>query len=114
MLIDRVKEQTRPGKPASLNKLGDRPWNDPGPPNPALVKAARFVTCRSRKNVDAEAELNEFAYDKRPLLRAMIFDFSSVSHVDTTSVQTLVDVRTAVERYADAKVEFHFANVLSP
>ncbi|EST04846.1 STAS domain protein [Kalmanozyma brasiliensis GHG001] len=114
LLIDRVKEVTRPGRPASLNRLGDRPWNDPGPPNPALVKAARAVTCRSRKNVDADAQLDGTAYDRRPILRALIFDFSSVSHVDTTSVQTLVDVRTAVERYADAKVEFHFANVLSP
>ncbi|TKY86276.1 hypothetical protein EX895_005101 [Sporisorium graminicola] len=112
LLIDRVKETTRPGKPASSSKLGDRPWNDPGPPNPKLVKAFRAVTCRGRKNIDGSLAGTDA--DARPLLRAMIFDFSSVSHVDTTSVQTLVDVRTAVERYADAKVEFHFANILSP
>ncbi|CBQ72830.1 probable Sulfate permease [Sporisorium reilianum SRZ2] len=114
LLIDRVKETTRPGKPASSSKLGDRPWNDPGPPNPKLVKAFRSVTCRGRKNLVDDAVLAGTAADTRPILRAMIFDFSSVSNVDTTSVQTLVDVRTAVERYADAKVEFHFANILSP
>ncbi|GAC94423.1 sulfate permease [Pseudozyma hubeiensis SY62] len=114
LLIDRVKEQTRPGKPSANNRLGDRPWNDPGPPNPALVKAFRAATCRGRKDDLVDADLAAHAVDRRPILRAIIFDFSSVSNVDTTSVQTLVDVRTAVERYADAKVEFHFANVLSP
>lgn len=114
LLIDRVKEQTRPGKPTSNSRLGDRPWNDPGAPNPALVKAFRAATCRGRKNDLNDADVAAHVVDRRPILRAMIFDFSSVSNVDTTSVQTLVDVRTAVERYADAKVEFHFANILSP
>ncbi|GAK65209.1 sulfate permease [Moesziomyces antarcticus] len=114
LLIDRVKETTRPGKPASSQRLGDRPWNDPGPPNPHLVKAARAVTCRGRKNALDDSDALAAVRDTRPILRAMVFDFSSVSNIDTTSVQTLVDVRTAVERYADAKVEFHFANILSP
>ncbi|SPO27255.1 probable Sulfate permease [Ustilago trichophora] len=114
LLIDRVKTTTRPGRPTTSNKLGDRPWNDPGAPNPRLVKAARAMTCRGRKDELNDAELDGSIIDRRPILRAMIFDFSSVSNVDTTSVQTLVDVRTAVERYADAKVEFHFANILSP
>ncbi|SNX85398.1 probable Sulfate permease [Melanopsichium pennsylvanicum] len=114
LLLDRVKEKTRPGKPSIGNKLGDRPWNDPGAPNPNLIRAARAITCRGRKS-EREGTVAEGNFiDRRPILRAMIFDFSSVSNVDTTSVQTLVDVRTAVERYADAKVEFHFANILSP
>ncbi|SOV03745.1 probable Sulfate permease [Ustilago sp. UG-2017a] len=113
LLIEKVKKETRPGKPAS-DKLGDRPWNDPGPPNPHLVKAARALTCRGRKAANNKGLLDGSLVDRRPTLRALIFDFSSVAHVDTTSVQTLVDVRTAVERYADAKVEFHFANILSP
>ena len=113
LLIDRVKETTRPGRPSTSNKLGDRPWNDPGAPNPKIVKAWRAATCRGRKSQLDDA-VDGPVIDRRPILRAMIFDFSSVSNVDTTSVQTLVDVRTAVERYADAKVEFHFANVLSP
>ena len=114
LLIERVKQTTRPGKPASSKSLGDRPWNDPGAPNPHLVKAAHAVTCRNPRKVNPADFEFDTSVDRRPLLRAMIFDFSSVSNVDTTSVQTLVDVRTAVERYADAKVEFHFANILSP
>ncbi len=34
--------------------------------------------------------------------------------VDTTSVQTLVDTRAQIERWADHPVEFHFASILSP
>lgn len=44
----------------------------------------------------------------------MVLDFSSVSNVDTTSIQTLVDIRSTVERYTSSPVEFHFANILSP
>lgn len=39
--------------------------------------------------------------------------FSS-SHVDTTAVQNLIDLRTEVEKWADHSVEFHFATILSP
>ncbi|PWN51657.1 sulfate permease [Violaceomyces palustris] len=113
LIIDKAKEETRPGKSANFAKLGDRPWHDPGAPNPALIKAWNVLTCRRGRNVKDELE-EEFQKDPRPLLKAIIFDFSSVSNVDTTSIQTLVDVRTSVERYADAKVEFHFANILSP
>lgn len=113
LIIEKVNEVTRPGKPANAIKPGDRPWNNPGPPNPALVKFARAITCRGRKQALEDTDVPD-GVDRRPLLRALIFDFSSVSNIDTTSVQTLVDVRTAVERYADAKVEFHFASILSP
>jgi sodium-independent sulfate anion transporter 11 len=36
------------------------------------------------------------------------------SQVDTTSVQSLVDTRNEIERWADCPVEFHFASILSP
>ena len=36
------------------------------------------------------------------------------SHVDTTSVQALIDARDEIERWADRPVEFHFASILSP
>ncbi|EJD05905.1 high affinity sulfate permease [Fomitiporia mediterranea MF3/22] len=93
-LIDYVKEHTRRGKDMSGVSLSDRPWNDPGP----------------RRGHEAE----ELARDSgKPLLKAIVLDFSSISHIDTTGVQALVDTRTEVERWADRKVEFHFANVLS-
>lgn len=73
-------------------KLGDRPWNDPGPRRGQQV------------NLD----------DNRPTLRAIILDFSAVNHVDVTSVQGLIDVRAQLDRYAAPDyVEWHFASINS-
>lgn len=35
-------------------------------------------------------------------------------NIDTTGVQSLVDTHKELERWSDAPVEFHFANILSP
>lgn len=56
-IVDYVKAHTKRGLDISTVKLSDRPWNDPGP----------------RPGHDEAAE-NE----KKPLLRAIVFDFSSV------------------------------------
>ena len=56
----------------------------------------------------------DIAADKRPVLRAVILDFSAVATIDTTGVQSLVDTRRQLNRYSDREVEFHFANILSP
>ncbi|KAJ3558108.1 hypothetical protein NM688_g1116 [Phlebia brevispora] len=74
-------------------KLSDRAWNDPGP----------------RPGHDENAENM-----KRHDLRAIVLDLSTVSHVDTTAVQALIDTRTEIERWTNHPVEFHFATVLSP
>ncbi|KAH0563338.1 hypothetical protein GP486_002089 [Trichoglossum hirsutum] len=72
----------------SYSKLGDRPWNEPGP--------------RRGKAINTE--------DNRPLLRAIILDFSSVNNVDVSSVQNLIDVRNQLDRYATPEtVEWHIA-----
>ncbi|KAH0439693.1 sulfate permease ii [Colletotrichum camelliae] len=71
-------------------KLGDRPWNDPGP--------------RRGAKIDME--------DTRPILRAIVLDCSAVNNMDVTSVQSLVDVRNQLDHYAEPEVvEWHFANV---
>jgi sodium-independent sulfate anion transporter 11 len=94
-LVDYVKTHTRRGKDMTYVKLSDRPWNDPGP---------------GRSGAVADQAENE----KKPNLHAIVLDFSGVSHIDTTGVQSLIDTRGAVERWADRPVEFHFATVLSP
>ncbi|CAI6339602.1 unnamed protein product [Periconia digitata] len=80
-------------RPTQLNryaKLGDRPWNDPGP--------------RRGKQIDED--------DHRPTLRAIVLDFSTVNHLDVTTVQGLIDVRDQLDRYAAPDVvEWHFASV---
>lgn len=90
---DLVAHAQHIARPTQLNryaKLGDRPWNDPGP--------------RRGKQIDED--------DNRPTLRAIILDFSTVDHLDVTTVQGLIDVRDQLDRYAapDA-VEWHFASV---
>jgi len=94
-LVDYVKEHTRRGKDMSGISASDRPWNDPGP----------------RPGHEAE-ELAKHA--SKPVLSAIVLDFTTVSHIDTTGVQALVDARTEVERWSDKEVEFHFANISSP
>ncbi|CAG5170167.1 uncharacterized protein ALTATR162_LOCUS7137 [Alternaria atra] len=78
-----------------LNKytrIGDRPWNDPGP--------------RRGKQLNLE--------DNRPILRAIILDFSAVNNVDVTSIQGLIDVRAQLDRHAAPEtVEWHFASINS-
>jgi sodium-independent sulfate anion transporter 11 len=50
----------------------------------------------------------------KPLLRAVILDFSNVNVIDMTSLQGLVDLRNRLDRYATpATVEWHFAGVQS-
>ncbi|KAI1662744.1 sulfate permease [Daldinia decipiens] len=86
-----IFKATRRTDPESIGKLGDRPWNDPGPRKGKVV-------------VDNTAE--------RPTLRAIILDCSAVNNVDATSVQALIDVRNQLDRYTQPDtVEWHFANV---
>ncbi|THH33909.1 hypothetical protein EUX98_g308 [Antrodiella citrinella] len=92
-IVDYVRAHMRRGIDMSKVKLSDRSWNDPGP----------------RPGHDENAENM-----KRPILRAIVFDFSSVSQIDTTGIQALIDTRNEVERWADGVVEFHFATILSP
>lgn len=119
LILDRVKTETHPNRATVYKRNGDRPWNDPGPINPSLARIGRALRCGlgQRKNGDKQhAEGGQAAgtEDNRPQLKAIIFDCSSVSNVDTTSVQCLADVRQAVERYVGARVEFHFVSITSP
>lgn len=87
-MVDVIFKNTRRTNLQSYPRLGDRPWNDPGP---SRGKAA-------------------VVEDDKPTLKAIILDFSSVNNVDITSVQHLIDVRNQLDRYATPdKVQWHFA-----
>ncbi|MCJ1306380.1 Sulfate permease 2 [Agyrium rufum] len=87
-MVQTIFNETRRTNPNSYPRLGDRPWNDPGPR-------------RGRSAPD---------HSDRPTLKAVILDFSSVNNVDITSVQTLIDVRNQLDRYAAPhRVEWHMA-----
>jgi len=94
ILVDYIRKETRRGIDSSKHvKLGDRPWNDHGPRNRVI----------DPDHVDA-----------RPVLRAIVFDFSATPQIDITGVQSLADVRQELNKYSDRDVEYHFAGVLSP
>ncbi|KAJ5636779.1 uncharacterized protein N7484_010092 [Penicillium longicatenatum] len=90
-LVQTIFKSTRRTNPHAFARRGDRPWNDPGP------------------RPGREAEETE---DDRPLLQAVILDFSSVNNVDTTSIQNLIDVRNQLDLYASPRtVQWHFAHI---
>ncbi|KAJ9120138.1 hypothetical protein QFC22_003037 [Naganishia vaughanmartiniae] len=93
-ILDQVKAKTRRGRDMTFVKVGERPWNDPGP--------------RKGQAIEDPNKANQ------PICRAVILDFAAVANLDTTGVQNLIDLRRAVENYADQTVEFHFSAVLSP
>lgn len=89
-LVETIFKKTRRTNPATYGRLGDRPWNDPGP----------------RRGKENEVS------DDRPTLKAIILDFSSVNNVDLTSVQNLIDVRNQLDKYAAPDtVDWHFCNI---
>ena len=87
-LLAAIFRETRRTTLQNLTKLGDRPWNDPGPRDDTVSEADR----------------------QKPTLKAVILDFSSVNNVDVTSVQNLIDIRNQLDRwtYPD-HVDWHIA-----
>ncbi|KAK0657499.1 sulfate transporter family-domain-containing protein [Cercophora newfieldiana] len=95
-----VFSQTRRTNLTTFDRPGDRPWNDPGPSRRKLKAAARAGIEAAAVGVDPTL----------PTLKAIILDFSSVNHVDITSVQQLIDVRNQFDRYAAPDtVDWHIA-----
>ncbi|KAF3184732.1 Sulfate permease 2 [Orbilia oligospora] len=87
-LLDYVQLKCRRTSLDSFARLGDRPWNDRGP---------RHLTMED---------------DNRPTLKAIVLDFSAVNNVDITAVQTLIDTRNTLDKYAAPNhVDWHFAAV---
>lgn len=95
-IVDYAKQKTRRGRASQYKKLGDRPWNEGYVP-------------RSMEKI-----LHTNENDHRPLLRAVVYDFSAVSNIDSTGIQSLVDTRQQLDKYADREIEYHFAAVMSP
>ena len=87
-LVNTIFRETCRTNPNSYPRLGDRPWNNPGP-----------------RRGKTEADRSDL-----PTLKAIILDFSSVNNVDVTSIQNLIDVRNQLDRYASPDlVQWHIA-----
>ncbi|PNS20254.1 Sulfate permease 2 [Sphaceloma murrayae] len=92
-MVQYLFQNTRRTNPNSYGRLGDRPWNDPG---------------KTRKQTGVVSEEDK----RKPTLKAIILDFSSVNNIDITSIQQLIDVRNQLDRYASPEtVHWHFANI---
>ncbi|KAJ2990062.1 hypothetical protein NUW58_g3147 [Xylaria curta] len=89
-LVAYIQQHTRPTTSDRFEKIGDRPWNNPGP----------------RRGKVSNVE------DNRPVFRALILDFASVNNVDVTAIQGLIDTRTQLDyhTYPD-RAEWHIADV---
>jgi len=131
ILFDEVKKQTKRGKLIQHSKKSDRPWNDPGPWEPptfykGLFKRGKLSWFSKNKKKESDSEdiasgINQntnldtgVVIDERPLLKIICLDFSQVSQVDATALQSLVDLRKSINKYADRQVEFHFSGITSP
>ena len=91
-LVQHAHTISRPTTLDRYARLGDRPWNDPGP--------------KRGHKIDTD--------DNRPILHAIVLDFSAVNNVDVTSIQGLIDVRAQLDRHAAPEsVEWHFASINS-
>jgi sodium-independent sulfate anion transporter 11 len=100
-MTDYIFAHTRRTNLETFDRPGDRPWNDPGPSRRKLkAAAAAGIDAATAEGVDTTL----------PTLKAIILDFSSVNHVDITSVQQLIDVRNQLDRYASPDtVDWHIA-----
>lgn len=88
--VAEIFANTRRTDPSAFGRPGDRPWNDPAP--------------RRGKKLEVHQE--------RPTLKAVILDFATVNNTDLTSVQSLIDVRNQLDKYARPhSVQWHFANI---
>lgn len=119
VIFNKIKETTRRGQLLHLQNKSDRPWNDPGEYQvpKSVKKLFNSVFHKKGKNQSEEDsqldEIEEPLRDDRPILKVICLDFSQVVQVDSTAIQCLVDLRKAVNRYADRQVEFHFAGIIS-
>lgn len=117
IIFDRIKEETRQGELLHLKNRADRLWNDPHEwEMPDFFR--RVSKYNKSKTNEEETPLVRHNASKdrysKPILKVLCFDFSQVAQVDSTAIQTLVDLRRAVNKYADRQVEFHFAGIFSP
>jgi sodium-independent sulfate anion transporter 11 len=119
-MTEYIFAHTRRTNLESFDRRGDRPWNDPGPLRRKLKAAAAAAAANTTANAantttaTGPAPLHKDDTDadaaNRPTLKAIILDFSSVNHVDITSVQQLIDVRNQLDRYAaPGTVDWHIA-----
>ncbi|SCV00265.1 LAME_0G08592g1_1 [Lachancea meyersii CBS 8951] len=114
VIFDEVTRVTRRGRVAVARSNSNKKWNDPGEWTPPRF-LQKFLKNKKRNTADGYDDNGAFVErDERPVLRVIAMDWSQVAQADSTGLQTLVDLRKAVSKYADRQVEFHFSGIISP
>jgi sodium-independent sulfate anion transporter 11 len=96
-----IQDNYASGSPPPRTK-GERAWNDRRP----LAKPV--------DEEQGEEEGEKQNIPAQPELRAIVLDCSAVNHLDSTGVQTLLDLKLTLNRYSGHEVEWHFASLASP
>ncbi|KAI8646501.1 sulfate transporter family-domain-containing protein [Parasitella parasitica] len=108
-----IQDNFNSGAPAPTTK-GERAWNDRRP----LAKKAPTCEKDGEKDASSIAESDETANPadelELPKLRAIVLDCSAINHLDSTGVQTLLDLKLTLNRFAGYEVEWHFAALATP
>ena len=106
VLYDGIKRVTRSGNLNKYLSKSDRLWNDPGKwEPPTFMKDIKKIF--KKKNKASNLEEADGIYfsreddDNRPILRIICLDFSQVAQIDATALKSLVDLRRAINIYAD-------------
>lgn len=96
-----IQDNFSSGSPPPTTK-GERAWND------------RRPLAKKPESDEEAAEQARQREEERVKLRAIVLDCSAINHLDSTGVQTLLDLKLAINRYAGHEVEWHFANIATP
>ncbi|SCU86060.1 LANO_0C06590g1_1 [Lachancea nothofagi CBS 11611] len=112
-IFDEVVRTTRKGQLSVPGSNGQKRWNDPGEWTPPKFLQKWISKSKGHKGGDAD-DIGAVVRDERPILRIIAMDWSQVAQTDSTGLQTLVDLRKALSKYADRQVEFHFSGIISP
>ncbi|ODV85169.1 hypothetical protein CANARDRAFT_234167 [[Candida] arabinofermentans NRRL YB-2248] len=95
LVLDEIKRVTRP---AHIKKT--KTFNNPGVlENPWWRK----------KDIVYDEE-----HETRPHLKIVHFDFSQVMALDTTAMQSLIDLKNAIGYYSGNDFEIHFSGIINP
>lgn len=94
-------------------------FNNPGP---LIVRNPFKEIYKNIKNIGKHKETTasnnkDFGWDpndKRPPLKVLHLDFSQVVAIDTTAVQSLIDLKKAIELHSGTEYEIHFSGIINP
>jgi sodium-independent sulfate anion transporter 11 len=99
-IMNYIQDNFDSGSPPPTSK-GERAWNDRRP-------LAKKQTLHDEHVSTVSTEL------QMPKLRAIVLDCAAINHLDSTGIQTLLDLKLSISRYAGYEVEWHFASIGSP